>query len=197
MPRIIIGITGGISAYRIPDLAGALIKNGWEIKVVMTEAAKKFITPLTMATLAKGPIYDDNSEWAADGVIKHIELGKWLKDQATDMLVIAPATANTIAKMAKGIADNLLSSLYLARLPDTRVVIFPAMNTRMWENDMTQKHIARLRHRSFHKVVDPEVGLLACGDVGIGKLPSVRTIVTEIEGHRHFATELPKKTDNG
>jgi len=101
------------------------------------------------------------------------------------MLVIAPATANTIVKMANGIADNLLTSLYLA-LADSRVIIFPAMNTKMWENGRTQASLIILQNKINHKIVPPEVGLLACGDVGMGKLPSVRKIVEEIEAHKRL-----------
>jgi len=180
MPRILLGVTGGIAAYKMADLAGALIKYGCEVRVIMTESAKKFITPLTMATQSKNPVLDDSSEWIADGIIKHIELGKWLKDPG-DMFVIAPATANTIAKLVGGIADNLLTSTYLARPYNTTVILFPAMNTKMWENHETQENVGVLRTRHFHTVIDPEVGLLACGDYGIGKLPSIRTIVEAIK----------------
>jgi phosphopantothenoylcysteine decarboxylase/phosphopantothenate--cysteine ligase len=180
--RIIIGITGGISAYRIPDLAGALLKNGHEIKVVMTENAKKFITPLTMATLARGPVYEDSSEWASDGIIKHIDLAKWIgTPNSGDMLAVVPATANTLVKMARGIADNLLTSLYLALRPDTHVILFPAMNSRMWESVQTQSALSVFRDRPNHKIVPPEEGFLACGDYGVGKLPSIRKIVESIE----------------
>jgi phosphopantothenoylcysteine decarboxylase len=180
MPRILLGVTGGIAAYKMADLAGALIKYGCEVRVIMTEKAKEFITPLTMAVQSKNPVLDDSSEWVADGSIKHIELGKWLQ-KPEDMFVIAPATANTIAKLARGLADNLLTSTYLARPKNTTVILFPAMNTKMWENPETQENVTALRTRPFHMVVDPEVGLLACGDYGIGKLPSVRTIAASIK----------------
>ena len=180
MPRILLGVTGGIAAYKMADLAGALIKHGCEIRVIMTEKAKEFITPLTMAVQSKNPVLDDHSEWVADGSIKHIELGKWLQNPE-DLFVIAPATANTIAKLAIGLADNLLTSTYLARPRNTTVIIFPAMNTKMWEARETQANVMALRTRLLHTVVDPEVGLLACGDYGIGKLPSVRTIVAAIK----------------
>jgi phosphopantothenoylcysteine decarboxylase len=180
MPRILLGVTGGIAAYKMADLAGALIKYGCEVKVIMTEKAKEFITPLTMAVQSKNPVLDDSSEWVPDGSIKHIELGKWLQ-KPEDMFVIAPATANTIAKLARGLADNLLTSTYLARPKNTTVILFPATNTKMWEARETQENIMALRTRPFHTVVDPEIGLLACGDYGVGKLPSVRSIVTAIK----------------
>jgi len=175
MAKILLGVTGGIAAYKIADLAHALVKKNHTVRVVMTENAKKFITPLTLATLSKNPVLDDTTEWSADGTVPHIELGKW-----ADLVVIAPATATTIAKMAYGIADNLLTSVYLARCRTKDVLIFPAMNTRMLEEEITQKNITELALRPFHRVVQPEEGLLACGDVGKGKLPSVEKMLGEI-----------------
>ena len=180
MPRILLGITGGIAAYKMADLAGALIKYGCEVKVIMTEKAKMFITPLTMSVQSKHPVLDDASEWLPDSSIKHIELGKWLENPE-DLFVIAPATANTIAKLARGIADNLLTSAYLARPKNTSVLVCPAMNTKMWEVRETQANVRDLRTRPFHTILDPEYGFLACGDYGIGKLPSVRAIVATIK----------------
>jgi phosphopantothenoylcysteine synthetase/decarboxylase len=177
MSHILLGITGGISAYKAADIAGALIKNGHEVKAIMTESAKKFITPLTIATMSKNPVYDDASEWTADGPIKHIELSKW-----ADILVIVPATANTITKIAIGIADNLLTSTYLAIYGDCRsVTICPAMNTHMWEKLWIQEHLTNLSKRYRHTIILPEEGLLACGDYGMGKLPSTRSIVEKIQ----------------
>lgn len=180
MSNIILGVTGGIAAYKVADLAGALIKEGFTVKIIMTESAKKFITPLTLSTLSKNPVYDDASEWAPDGSIKHIELAKWC-----DLFVVVPATANTIAKMAQGLADNLLTSTYLALPPYKNVLICPAMNTRMWDKYATRKNLADIKrlHESTTpkvKILPPEEGLLACGDVGMGKLPSVRVIVETI-----------------
>jgi len=173
--NIILAVTGGIAAYKVADLAGALIKEKNQVKIIMTENAKKFITPLTLATLSKNPVYDDASEWAPDGVIKHIDLAKWC-----DLFVVVPATANTIAKMAEGKADNLLTSTYLA-LSGKRVLVCPAMNTHMWFAVETQNNIKKITSVQV-RVLPPEEGLLACGDYGIGKLPKVRTIVEAITG---------------
>jgi phosphopantothenoylcysteine decarboxylase/phosphopantothenate--cysteine ligase len=181
MAKILVGITGGIAAYKIADLAHALVKKNYSVRVVMTENAKRFITPLTLATLSKNPVMDDTTGWAADGTVPHIELGKW-----ADLIVIAPATATTIAKMAYGIADNLLTSIYLARGSTKHVMIFPAMNTKMLEEEITQKNIMDLALRPFHKVIQPDEGLLACGDVGKGKLPSVDKILEEIESQLYY-----------
>lgn len=183
MTKILLGVTGGIAAYKAVDLCSALLKTGYEVKVIMTEAAKKIIPPLTLATICKAPIYDDSSEWAVARMgtqdIEHITLSKWM-----DMLVVAPATANTIAKFAHGIADNLLTCTYLATpvgvAVNKKIVIFPAMNTSMWGHPATQKNIQILRDRWNHTVVMPAVGMLACGDTGVGKLPSVKEIVEKI-----------------
>jgi phosphopantothenoylcysteine decarboxylase len=139
-PNIILAVTGGIAAYKVADLAGALVKEDFAVKVIMTESAKKFITPLTLSTLSRNPVYDDAMEWAADGPIKHIELAKWC-----DLFVVVPATANTIAKMAQGIADNLLTSTYLALPDDKNVLVCPAMNTRMWDAKQTQVNLTDSR----------------------------------------------------
>ncbi len=194
MSKFLIGVTGGIAAYKVADIAGALIKNGHEVKIIMTESAKKFITPLTLATMSKHPVYDDASEWTADGPIKHIDLAKW-----ATIFAIIPATANTITKIATGIADNLLTSTYLALnvsgdnilrgSPYRGIVICPAMNTNMWNKYWIQDHLKILSGRYHHLIVPPEEGLLACGDVGMGKLPSTRTIVEKLQGHLPFIKE--------
>jgi len=183
--RILIGVSGGIAAYKAADITGVLVKIGYEIKVIMTENAKKFITPLTLATLSKNPVYDDSVEWIADGTIKHIELSKW-----ADIFVIVPATANTISKIVTGITDNLLTSVYLAMHSSTNklencrgIVICPAMNTHMWEKQWIQDHISVLSKRFRHLVVSPVEGLLACGDTGMGKLASRSQIIDKIQGH--------------
>lgn len=192
MPNILLGVTGGIAAYKAADLAGALVKEStvagpYQVQVIMTENAKKFITPLTLSTMSRNPVYDDASEWSADGRIKHIELAKWC-----DLFVIVPATANTISKLAHGVADNLLTSTYLALSnfcewkPGCVVksaLICPAMNTRMWEAEQTKSNLKLIAiDRSLGTLIlPPEEGMLACGDTGVGKLPSVRKIVEEIK----------------
>lgn len=178
--NILIGVTGGISAYKAADLIGALKHEGFSnIRVIMTERAKDFITPLTLATLAKSPVYDDTGEWAPHGRVDHIELAEW-----ADTFVIVPATANTIAKIAHGIADNLLTSTYLAyNFPYSsgkRIVICPAMNNRMYENKITQNNL-KVFHTAYHTIVPPVEGLLACGTVGIGKLAPTRIIIQAIK----------------
>jgi phosphopantothenoylcysteine decarboxylase len=179
--RIVLAVTGGIAAYKAADIISSLVKLNHVVNVIMTEAAKKFITPLTLAVLSKNPVLDDASEWLPDSRIRHIELAKW-----TNLFVVVPATANTIQKMATGVADNLVSSTYLAlpmgrTVDPVKVFVCPAMNTQMWLSPVTQANVMALRTKPRHYVLDPEEGLLACGDYGAGKLPSVENIVKGIE----------------
>lgn len=175
--NILIGVTGGISAYKAADLIGALKHEGYSsIRVIMTERSKHFITPLTLATLSKHPVYDDSSEWAPHGRVDHIELAEWAQ-----IFIIAPATANTIAKIANGTADNLLTSTFLAYnfpyVSGKRSIICPAMNNRMYENETTQENMRKIRNISTNIIVPPVEGMLACGTIGIGKLAPTRSIV--------------------
>lgn len=176
--KILIGVTGGISAYKAADLIGALKKYEYEIKVIMTNRAKDFITPLTLSTLSKNPVYDDTQEWAPHGRIDHIELAEW-----ADLFVIAPATANTIAKIANGIADNLLTSTYLAfdwEGASKFLLLCPAMNTHMYVNEQTTLNIQKIINRRNHVLLQPDRGMLACGKIGVGKLSGTRTIIEKI-----------------
>jgi phosphopantothenoylcysteine decarboxylase/phosphopantothenate--cysteine ligase len=160
--KIILGITGSIAAYKSALLTRALVKSGADVRVVMTPLAKQFITPLTMATLSRHPVpieffNPENGEWNS-----HVSLGEW-----ADALVIAPATANTIAKMATGIADNLLLTTYLsARCP---VFIAPAMDLDMWQHAATQANLATLQQRGVG-IIEPTEGELASGLSGKGRM---------------------------
>lgn len=160
--KIIVGVTGGIAAYKTATLVREIVKRGGEVKVVMTEHAKQFITPLTLATLSKNPIMVDffspeNGEWNS-----HVSLGLW-----ADAMIIAPATANTLAKMANGIADNLLLTTYLsAKCP---VFVAPSMDLDMYANEATQQNIATLAHRGVG-IIDATDGELASGLIGKGRM---------------------------
>ena len=171
--NILIGVTGGIAAYKTAYIVRLLVKEGANVKVVMTEHAKKFITPLTMATLSKNPIYTEffnpeNGEWNS-----HVSLGTW-----ADLFLIAPATANTRAKMANGIADNLLLTTYLsARCP---VFVAPAMDLDMLQHPSTQKNISTIKSYG-NTIIDPEDGELASGLSGKGRMAEPETIVEEIK----------------
>ncbi len=161
--HVILGVTGGIAAYKAAYLVRSLVKAGAEVKVIMTENAKKFVAPLTFSTLSGNPVYTEffnpeNGEWHS-----HVKLGLW-----ADLFIIAPATANTIAKMAHGIADNLLTTTYLSARCQTLVV--PAMDLDMYAHTATQENLETLRQRGVI-VMDPASGQLASGLEGKGRMP--------------------------
>ena len=160
--KIILGVTGSIAAYKSAQIIRLLVKEGAEVKVIMTELAKEFITPLTLATLAKNPILVDffdptNGNWNS-----HVDLGLW-----ADAYLIAPATANTMAKCSHGLADNLVSTLYLAAT--CPVFMAPAMNQAMWNKPVTQENIQRLIGHGV-TMIGPEPGEQACGETGMGRM---------------------------
>ena len=170
--KIILGVTGGIAAYKAAELVRELVKAGAEVHVVMTRNAQAFITPLTLQTLSGNPVTTELFNLIAESEIGHIALA----DKA-GVLVIAPATANIIGKIAAGIADDMLTTLVMAtRAP---VLLAPAMNVHMWENTICQENIQRLRSRGYH-FIDPEAGELACGYEGNGRLAEISAIVEEI-----------------
>ena len=175
--HIIVGVTGSIAAYKTAILVRALVKEGAEVKVIMTETAKKFITPLTLATLSKNPVlvefFDpENGQWNS-----HVSLGLW-----ADMFLIAPVTASTLAKMAYGVADNLLVTTYLSsRCP---VFVAPAMDLDMFAHPSTQKSLEILRERGV-TVVEPAAGELASGLDGKGRMEEPEKIVEQVI--RHFS----------
>lgn len=160
--RILLGITGSIAAYKSALLVRLLVKQGAEVKVVMTDAAKDFITPLTLATLSKNPVFSDFSNPATGEWNNHVELGTW-----ADLFLIAPASANTIGKMANGICDNLLLACYLsARCP---VFIAPAMDLDMFQHPAVQQNLENLSGFG-HQIIEPGTGELASGLVGQGRM---------------------------
>ena len=172
-PVVLLGVTGGIAAYKAAELLRGLQKAGLEVRVMMTRAATKFVGPLTFETLSNNPVYlDDADELRADSRITHVEEGR-----DADIMVIAPATANIMAKMANGIADNLLSTVYLAF--DKAVIIAPAMNTNMWMHPATRRNLELLRERGGF-VVEPGSGELACGTYGSGRMAEPDSIVAEV-----------------
>lgn len=165
-------MTGSIAAYKSADLVSRLRKDGHEVHVVMTSDAAEFVTPLTLQTLSRQPVttglYDEKMSWHPG----HIELA----DNA-DLLVVAPATANLIARFAHGIADDTLGAIYLATLAP--VLIAPAMNGKMWQHAATQENVTTLRERDV-RFIGPEEGMLACGYEGIGRLWPVEGIAETI-----------------
>lgn len=170
--HILVGITGGIAAYKTATLVRLLVKEGAEVKVVMTPLSKEFITPLTLATLSKNPVLVDffnpeNGDWNS-----HIDLGLW-----SDLYIIAPATANTMAKMASGVADNLLLTTYLsARCP---VLLAPAMDLDMLKHPATAANIEKLKSYGNH-VAEPASGELASGLEGKGRMAEPEDILKEV-----------------
>lgn len=161
--NILLGVTGGIAAYKIANLASMLKKQGANVKVIMTENACQFITPMTFETLTAQKVYTDTFDRNFEFKVDHIELGKW-----ADVFLIAPATANVIGKLANGIADDMLTTTALAmRCP---IVVSPAMNTTMFENKVVKHNIMKLRTYGMD-IILPASGHLACGDSGAGKMP--------------------------
>jgi len=173
-PVVLLGVTGGIAAYKAAELLRGLQKAGMEVRVIMTRAATQFVSPMTFEALSGAPVrLDQVNELRSDSKITHVQ-----DAQEADIMVVAPATANTLAKMAGGIADNLLTSMILAF--GKTVVIAPAMNTNMWEHPATQHNVSLLRERGVF-VVEPGAGELACGDYGSGRMAEPDSIVAEVK----------------
>lgn len=169
--NIVLGVTGSIAAHKAADLASQLTKDGFSVHVVLTADAQKFITPLPFKTLSRHPVvtnlYDEEEGWKP----AHIELA----DKA-DLLLIAPATANLIAKLAHGLADDALTCIALALPPQAKILIAPAMNGKMWQHPATQQNVATLKARGV-EFIGPDEGLLSCGYEGTGRLMPVEQIV--------------------
>ena len=171
--NIVLGITGGIAAYKAADLASKLTQAGASVDVVMTESATEFISPLTFRALTHRPVVTGMFELSSEFSVEHIALA-----EAADIVVIAPATANIIAKLAAGIADDMLTCAILAT--EAPVVVAPAMNVNMWQNSITQENITRLKARGF-TIVEPEYGRLAEGMMGMGRLAEISDIIGTIK----------------
>ncbi len=169
--NLVLGVTGSIAAHKAVDLASQLTKRGCVVQVVMTADAQHFITPLPFKTMSRHQVitglYDEEGGWKP----AHIELA-----DAADVLLIAPATANTIAKLAHGIADDALTCIALALNPRAKILIAPAMNGRMWLHPATQQNVALLKARGV-EFIGPEEGLLSCGYEGLGRLWPVEKVV--------------------
>ncbi len=178
--HIILGVTGGIAAYKSAELLRRLQDTGATVQVVMTEAAKEFITPLTFQALSGRAVRDDLFDSAAEAGMGHIELARW-----ADLILVAPATADFIADLAQGRAGHLLSTLCLAT--DAPIAVAPAMNHQMWHNTVTQQNLSQLADRNIH-VLGPAAGHQACGETGYGRMLDVPDLVDSIEGI--FANDL-------
>ena len=180
--RIVLGITGGIAAYKAAELARGLKKAGADVRVIMTKAAEAFITPLTLQALTGNPVHTTLLDPEAEAGMGHIELARW-----ADLLVVAPASADCLARLAGGQADDLLTTVCLAlRAP---LAVAPAMNEAMWAHAATQANIATLESRGVH-IWGPEAGVQACGDVGLGRMlepEALLALVDESFSHAQLA----------
>ena len=190
--RITLGVTGGVAAYKAAELVRLLQQDGFSVQVVMTRGAREFVTPLTFAALSGQKVITDLFEKSEGGeanlesAIEHIAVA-----QRTDLLLVAPATADILAKFARGIADDFLTTLYLATTAS--VVVAPAMNVNMWNHAATQENLETLRRRGVH-VVNPDEGYLACGMTGAGRLAGQQAIVAAVREVLHAKQDLHGQT---
>jgi phosphopantothenoylcysteine decarboxylase/phosphopantothenate--cysteine ligase len=169
MPRVLLIVGGGIAAYKSLELVRLLRKAGHEVTPVLTKGGEHFVTAMSLATLAESPVHTSLWELKDEVEIGHIQLSR-----AADVVVVCPATADLIAKMAAGIADDLATTLLLAT--DNPVVVAPAMNVRMWLHAATQRNVAQLKADGV-RVIDPVEGEMACGELGPGRLPEPQAIM--------------------
>ncbi|HKN76813.1 MAG TPA: bifunctional phosphopantothenoylcysteine decarboxylase/phosphopantothenate--cysteine ligase CoaBC [Candidatus Acidoferrum sp.] len=190
--RITLGVTGGVAAYKAAELVRLLQQDGFTVQVVMTRGAREFVTPLTFAALSGQKVITDLFEKSSTGeanlesAIEHIAVA-----QRTDLLLVAPATADILAKFARGIADDFLTTLYLATIAP--VIVAPAMNVNMWNHAATQENVEMLRARGV-KIVNPDEGYLACGMTGAGRLAGQQEIVAAVRETLHAQKDLQGET---
>jgi len=169
---VVLGVTGSIAAFRAAELASALRKEGTDCRVVMSRWARQFVGELTFTTLTGHPVVTDDNIGALADRPEHLALG-----DVADLFVVAPATANAIAKMAHGIADDIVSTTYVS--VTCPVLVAPAMNVRMWQHVTVKENLAILRKRGV-RIVEPDEGILACGDYGKGRLAATETILAAV-----------------
>lgn len=179
---VVLGISGGIAAFKAAQLTSDLVKKGYDVEVIMTENATQFIAPLTFASLTQHHVMVSTFENVFHRNVEHIAIAK-----KADLFVIVPASANVIAKIVHGIADDMLTTTFLAAT--CKKIICPAMNTNMYENPITQRNLAACRSLGY-TIVEPEIGHLACGDSGKGKLANVQSILTCIDTSFHTSSLL-------
>ena len=172
MRRILLGVTGSIAAYKACELVRLLVRNGDRVTVVMTKAATEFVRPLTYQTLSRNPVYVDQFAPPAEWKPEHVSLA-----EDADLVLVAPATADILARMRYGLADDLLAATLLAtRAP---IAVAPAMNAGMWANAATQANVAELRRRGV-RIIGPETGALACGTDGSGRMAEPEAILAAL-----------------
>ena len=163
--KVLFIICGGISAYKSLETIRMFRKNNAEIKTILTKSAKEFVTPLSVASLSQGKVYDDLFSLENETEMDHISLSRW-----ADVIIVAPATANTISKLSQGNSDELASTVILAS--NKQVFLAPAMNVRMWEHQSTKNNLKTLKGFGY-KIIGPEIGDMACGEYGEGKMLSL------------------------
>jgi phosphopantothenoylcysteine decarboxylase / phosphopantothenate---cysteine ligase len=173
--KILLVICGGISAYKSLELIRLLKKQDVEVKTILTKSAKEFVTPLSVASLSKGKVYDDLFNAENEAKMDHISLSRW-----ADLILVVPATANTISKLSAGSSDDLASTVILAS--DKDVFLAPAMNVRMWEHPSTKQNLNKLKSYGY-KIIGPEIGDMACGEFGEGKMTEPKDIFQTIQSY--------------
>lgn len=174
--RILLGVSGGIAAYKACDLVSLAGKRGHEVQVVMTASATRFVTPLSFEALSGRPVMTSTWEGVGSPGIDHIEVAKW-----AELACVAPCSANTLGKLACGLADDALSTVWMALRRGTPCVLAPAMNTEMWLNPVVQRNLGWLKDLGRYHFVDPIEKQLACGDIGIGALADTGNILDAVE----------------
>jgi phosphopantothenoylcysteine decarboxylase/phosphopantothenoylcysteine decarboxylase/phosphopantothenate--cysteine ligase len=172
--HIVLGVTGSIAAYKAADIARQLVKAGYRVHVILTNSAREFITPLTFQSLTKDKVHTDMFEQVDTPDIHHISLAK-----QADLLLLAPATANLIGKLANGIADDMLTTVAMAAW-EKPTILCPAMNTAMYQNPLQQANLQKLKDLGY-VIVEPKDAVLACGDKGKGALADVEDIVNQVK----------------
>ena len=182
--KILFIICGGVSAYKALETIKLFKKNNAEIKTILTNSAKKFVTPLSVASLSQGKVYDDLFNLENETKMDHISLSRW-----ADVIIVAPATANTIAKLSQGSSEDLASTVILAS--NKQIFIAPAMNVRMWEHQSTKENLEKLK-RYGYKIIGPIIGDMACGEYGEGKMSEPKDIVDKIDTYFLDQTKLKK-----
>ena len=171
--KILLIICGGISAYKSLEIIRGLRKNNAQVKTILTKSAKEFVTPLSITSLSQEKVYDDLFSVENESEMDHISLSRW-----ADLILVAPRTANTISKLSSGSPDDLASTVILAS--DKEIYLAPAMNVRMWEHPSTKKNINKLKNYGY-KIIGPEIGDMACGEFGKGKMSEPNEILKQIE----------------
>ena len=170
--KILLIISGGISAYKSLEIIRLLKKRGATVKSILTKSAKEFVTPLSVASLSQEKVYDNLFSHENESEMDHISLSRW-----SDLILVAPATANTISKLSTGSSDDLASTVILAS--DKEVFLVPAMNVRMWEHPSTKENLQKLKSIGY-QIIGPEIGDMACGEYGEGKMTEPMNIINNI-----------------